>query len=84
MSDLDQDGKAAQVKPPIDPVPHTSSKTTTKPVEPPAKAKSGFNYDRGNFDTSVITLLATINMNIVSQTEILKKAIEEKHGGSGK
>ena len=77
MADLDENGKPMK---PISKVPQppTDGKLKTKPTEPPVEiTKKGFEYKRGNFDTSVITLLATINSNIVANTQILKKAIEE-------
>ena len=80
MGDLDLDGKEKQIKEGV-PEPAkepTSVQTERKPGPAPVEqTRSGFQYNRGNFDTSVITLLASINTNIVKQTEILKKAIEE-------
>jgi len=78
MSDLDQNGKGPVVENNIPPKPATTIDTTKKAVEPPVEqTQSGFNYNRGNLDTTIVTLLATINMNIVANTKILKKAIEE-------
>jgi hypothetical protein len=77
MGDIGRDGKEVEKKA-GEAVPPTSVKTTKKETAPPvSQTQSGFQYTRGNFDTSVITLLATINANIVKQTEILKKAIED-------
>lgn len=78
MGDLNNEGTGPVQENHSEPVPVTDRVTTKKEGAPPVDhTKSGFNYQRGNFDTSVVTLLATINMNIVANTKILKKAIEE-------
>lgn len=85
MADLGLDGKAMKTPVEDKSAAHTHTHTQKKkPVDPPeGGVKKGISYERGNFDVTVITILAQINMNIVAQTDIIReefKKLRDKNG----
>lgn len=85
MSDLNQEGNPQENTPKAPPAPPTDGKVTKKPLKPEDKANRSkeFEYRRGNFDTALITLVATLNQNVVALTDEvkdLKKELLKKNG----